>query len=88
MPTPTLFPDAARSPGAYPQPSCDLKEERTLSGGGEEGRQHEGQRPPSDRLINRALGYVQLTLGMTLVEVGEGVEVWGAMDIAGKNWPG
>lgn len=78
VPTPALFPDVARSPGAYPQPSCDLKEERTLSGGGEEGRQHEGQRPPSDRLINRASGCVQLTLGMTLVEGGGGVGSMGS----------
>lgn len=78
VPTPALFPDVARPPGAYPQPSCDLKEERTLSGGGEEGRQHEGQRPPSDRLINRASGCVQLTLGMTLVEGGGGVGSMGS----------
>lgn len=49
---------------------------------------HEGQRPPSDRLINRAPGCMQLTLGMTLAEVGEGSEVWGAVCIAGKDWPG
>lgn len=51
---------------------------RTLSGGEEEGREHEGQRPPSDRLINRALGCVQLTLGMTLVEGGGGVRSMGS----------
>lgn len=49
-----------------------------MSGGGEEGRQHEGHRPPSDRLINRALGYVQLTLGMTLVEGGGGIRSMGS----------
>lgn len=58
--------------------SCELKEESALSGGGEEGRQHEGQRPPSDRLINRALGCMQLTLGMTLVEGGGGVRSMGS----------
>jgi len=45
-PAPTPTP-----PSAYPKTSCHLKEEKTLSGGGEEVRQHEGQRPPSDRLI-------------------------------------
>uniref|UniRef100_A0A8C9QQX6 Tropomodulin 4 n=1 Tax=Spermophilus dauricus TaxID=99837 RepID=A0A8C9QQX6_SPEDA len=51
---------------------------RTLSGGGEGGRQHEGQRPLSDRLINRALGCMQLTLGMTLVEGGGGIRSMGS----------
>lgn len=43
-----------------------------MSRGRKEGRHHEGQRPLSDRLINRAPGCMQLTLGMTLVEGGGG----------------
>lgn len=43
-----------------------------MSRGRKEGRHHEGQRPPSDRLINRAPGCMQLTLGMTLIEGGGG----------------
>lgn len=89
-----LFPDMSRrspplhQPSTYPESSCYLKEERTLSGGGEEGRQHEGQRPPSDRLINRAPGCMQLTLGMALVEGGGGGRSMGAVYIAGKDWLG
>ena len=86
-----LFPDMPNpsSPtSAYPQPSCYWKEARTLSGGGEESRKHEGQKPPSDRLINRAPGCMQLTLGMTVGESGGGLEVWGAVYLAEKNWLG
>lgn len=54
------------------------KEARTLSGGGEESRKHEGQKPPSDRLINRAPGCMQLTLGMTFGEGGGGVRSVGS----------
>lgn len=59
-----------------------------MNGGGEESRKHEGQKPPSDRLINRAPGCMQLTLGMTVGEGGGGLEVWGAVYLAEKNWLG
>ena len=49
-----------------------------MSGGGEESRKHEGQKPPSDRLINRAPGCMQLTLGMTFGEGGGGVRSVGS----------
>lgn len=59
-----------------------------MSGGGEEGRKHEGQKSPSDRLINRAPGCMQLTLGMTLVEGGGGVRSMGSCVHCREELPG
>lgn len=71
-------------PMACSQPSFDL-EGRTLNGDGKGGRQREGQRPFSDRLINRAPDYVQLTLGVTWWPVGEGQKYGERCTLQGRS---